>query len=197
MAMQLRRLVGFVDVGIAAVVAVLIVLPSRPMYSRPVFKGDADVHFAVALAEARTIAKPNDGDAVAELTRKLDEVDQKDWAIEEAVRGSERAKASPSLWRALLAASGAFVDRLDVVPGLDYANRALAACRTLREKGDAAGCASWEEVRLALYQQSLAAGVQSGVDPRRDPRGFRNAEDRGMLQIHLNTHDATGGANKP
>lgn len=185
--MQLGRMVGIVDLGVAAVIAVLIALPSRQMYATPVFKADPGAQFAVAIAEARTIARPADGQAVADLTRALDEAGQKDWAIDEAVRGSERAKASPSLWRALFAASGAFVERLDVIRGLDYANRALAACRASRRSED--GCPSWEEVRLSLFQQSLDAGVRAGIDPRRNPRGFREALDKGMLQIHLTPHD--------
>jgi len=193
--MQIGRYFGFVDLGVAVVIAVLVGLPSRPMYASHVVKGDTAVQFSIALAEARTIADPNDGRAVANLTRKLDEAGQKDWAIDEAVRGSERAKTSPTLWQALLAASSAFVDRLDVIPGLDYANRALSACRASRS-ATREGCPSWEEVRLSLYQQSLDAGVRSGIDPRRDPRGFRKAQDRGMLQIHLTTHD-TGSASHP
>lgn len=185
--MQLRPLVGIVDLGIAVVIAVLLVLPGRPMYATPVVKAEA-AQFGLAVAEARTVVNPRDGAAVAELTRQLDEAGQKDWAIDAAVRGSERAKDSPTAWRALLAASSAFVDRLDVVPALDFANRALAACKQSRDMGDATACPSWEEIRVSLYQQSLDAGVRSGIDPRRDPRGFRRAQDRGMLQIHLNSH---------
>lgn len=187
--MQLRSLVGIFDLGIAVVIAVLFALPARPMYASAVFKGDAASAFALALAEAKTVATSGDGAAVAEFVRKLDEAGQKDWAIDEAVRGSDRAKDSPSMWRALLAVSSAFVDRLDVVPALDYANRALAACRRSRETGDVNACPNWEEIRVALYQQSLDAGVRSGIDPRRDPRGFRRAQDSGMLQIRINSHD--------
>lgn len=183
--MKRRPHIGIVDLGIAAVIAVLLALPPRPMYASAVVTGDSGEQFALALAEARTVVAPEDAAATAELSRRLAEAGQKDWAIDEAVRGSERAKGSPTVWRALLAASSAFVDRLDVVPALDYANRALAACRQSRQTGAANSCPSWEEIRVALYQQSLDAGVRSGIDPRRDPKGFRRAQDRGMLQIHL------------
>ena len=187
--MQLPRFVGLVDLGIATVILVLVVLPAREMYASPVIKGEAADQFALALAEARTIARPGDGQAVEDFTRKLDEAGQKDWAIDSAVASSDHAKDSPTRWRALLAASTAFVDRLDVIPGLDFANRALNACEAARDKGDATACPSWEEVRMRLYQQSLDAGVKSGIDPRRDPRGFRKAGESGVLQIHLTTHD--------
>ena len=132
--------------------------------------------------------------------RKLDEANMKDWAIDVAVAAAERAKDSPSRWRALLAASVAYVDRLDVVPGLDYANRALNACEAAQQKGTDAGspgpCPSWEEVRMQLYQRNLDAGVKSGIDPRHDPRGFRKAGESALRQIHLGGHDKerTGSA---
>jgi hypothetical protein len=181
--MALPRHLGFVDLGVLTVVAVALFLPSREMHARNAIKGD---EFALALAEARTIARPGDGLAVEDFTRKLGEAGMKDWAIEASVRASERGKDSPTRWRALLAASAAYVEKVDVVNALDYANRALAACELAREKGDAAACPSWEEVRMRLYQQHLDAGVRSGIDPRRDPEGFRRAGESALRQIRIN-----------
>jgi hypothetical protein len=186
-----------VDLGILTIVAVTILLPAREMYASAVMKGDDAQQFAAALAEARTIATPGDGAAVEQLGRKLGEANQRDWAVEATVHASERAKDSPTRWRALLAASVAYIDRLDVIPALDYANRALSACHSAQEAGDAAACPSWEEVRMTLYQKHLDAGVKSGIDPRRDPNGFRKAGESALLQIHLGTgHDKerTGSA---
>jgi len=181
--MRLSRYVGFIDLGVATVVLVALVLPAREMYASPVGAGTDAEQFALALAEARTLARPGDGAAVDELTRRLDTAGEKDWAIEVAVRGSERARTSPTRWRALLAASVALVDRLDVVPALDYANRALSACA---EQPDA--CPSWEQIRMQLYQEHLDAGVKSGIDPRRGPaaaQAFRRAGESALRQIHL------------
>src|SRR5438552_3752583 len=123
--MKLARAFGLVDLGILTVVAVALFLPAREMYASPVLAGD---DFAIASAEARTIAYPGDGLAVEDFTRRIGEAGQKDWAIEASVRASERAKDAPTRWRALLAVSVAFVDHIDVEPALDYANRALSAC---------------------------------------------------------------------
>jgi hypothetical protein len=178
--MQLPRFVGLVDLGIATVVLVTVVLPPREMYACAAHKGDEAEHFSMALAEARTIAHPDDGAATGDLARRLGAVGFKDWAIEAAVHGAERAKASPSAWRALLAASVAYVDKIDVLPALDYANRALTACHEAQD-----ACPSWEEIRMSLYQQHLDAGVQSGIDPRHDPKGFRAAGESGLRSIRL------------
>lgn len=183
--MALRRLFSVLDIGIIVVVAVAIFLPARQMYASSAIKGDDAKQFAVALAEARTMARPDDGLAVEDYARKLGEADLKDWAVEAAVKASERAKDSPTRWRALIAASVAYVEQLEVVPALDYANRALAACESAREKGNAAACPSWEEVRMRLYQQHLDAGVQSKIDPKLDPRGFREAGQSALRHIYI------------
>src|SRR3954470_10083228 len=188
--MQLPRFIGLVDVAIITVVIGTVVIPARTMYAHATHKGDETQTFGLALAEARSIAHPDDGAAVSELSRRLGEVAFKDWAVEAAVHGADRAKSSPSAWRALLAASVAYVDKLDVIPALDYANRALTACH---ESGDA--CPSWEEIRMKLYQQHLDAGVKSGIDPRRDPKGFRAAGEAGLRSIRLtpNTKQTPSG----
>jgi len=182
--MQLPRFLGLVDLAIATVVIGIVVLPARQMYAQAAQKGDETAQFGLALAEARSIAHPDDGAAVGELARRLGEASFKDWAVEAAVHGAERAKSSTSAWRALLAASVAYVDKIDVIPALDYANRALAACHLQSE-----ACPSWEEIRMKLYQQHLDAGVQSGIDPRHNPKGFRAAGEAGLRSIRLNNKE--------
>ena len=180
--MALPRFINVVDIAVLTVVAVALFLPAREMYAQNAIKGD---EFGVALAEARTLAQPGDGKAIEDFTRKLGEAGLKDWAIESAVRMSDRAKDSPTRWRALIAASVAYIEKLDVVPALDYANRALAACESAREKGDAGACPSWEEIRMRIYQQHLDAGVKSGIDPKVDPAGFRRAGEAALRQIRI------------
>ena len=194
--MKWPRAVGIVDLGILTLVAVALFLPPREMYASSSFKGAESDRFAIALAEGRTIARPDDGKHADDLARRLGEAGFKDWAIEAALDGSEHAKDSPSRWRALLAASVAYVERIDVIPALDYANRALAACESAREKGGQAACPSWEEVRMRLYHQHLDAGVKSGIDPRRDPKGFRAAGESGIRQIRLKSGDKERGPDK-
>jgi hypothetical protein len=192
--MQLR-FVGLVDLGVATVVAVTLLLPAREMYAGPAHKASEAEQFALAVAEARTMARPDDGAAVDDLTRRLGAAGFKDWAIEAGVLGSERAKQSPTRWRALLAASVAFVDRLDVVPALDYANRALAACEEAQT-----ACPSWEQIRMKLYQQNLDAGVKSGIDPHRGPeaaKAFRRAGEGALRQIHLGGRESERGSATP
>ena len=179
--MRLSRYVGFVDLGILAVVFVLIALPPREMFASAAHKGADPDQFGLALAEARSVAHPDDTLVIAELERRLVAANFRDWAVVETVRAVAHATGTPQEWRALLSASVAYVDRVDVKPALDYANRALSSCRK-----SAQSCPSWEEVRMDLYQRSLDAGVKSGIDPWRDPIGFRKAGERALRPIRLN-----------
>jgi hypothetical protein len=186
--MRLSRFASFIDLAIAMVVLVAIILPAREMYASSVLKPSAPAadQFALSLAEARTLAHPDDGAAVDDFARRLGSAGFKDWAIEVALHGSARASKSPSQWHALLATSVAYVDKLDVVPALDYANRALAAC-----KATSAACPSWEQVRIELYQQHLDAGVKSGIDPRKGPaaiKAFRRAGESALRQVYVGGH---------
>jgi hypothetical protein len=200
---------GLIDLGIATVVAVAVLLPTREMYAWPAVPGDDAQQFALALAEARTIARPGDGLAVEDLGRRLGEANQKDWAVEATGRASARSMkvevakmvewmAAPPAksddapdackhgeWRELLATSVAYVDRLDAKEALGYADCALAACEESRVRADANACPSPDLIRMQFYQSSLDAGVKSGKDPHHDPIGFRNAGMAGLRQIRI------------
>lgn len=179
--MAMPRLFGFVDLGVTVVVAVALFLPAREMQASPAIKGD---EFAVPLAEARTQAHPGDGVAIEDFTRKLGDAGMKDWALETAVRLSDKAKDSPTRWRALIAASVAYIEKVEAVPALDYANKAIEACEAAA-KTDPAACPSFELVRMQLYQQNLDAGVASGIDPKVDPAGFRRAGQSKIRQFNI------------
>ncbi|HTR54014.1 MAG TPA: hypothetical protein VMJ10_25140 [Kofleriaceae bacterium] len=184
----MRRYVGLFDLVILVFAAVVVTFPPRAMYASAAIKADAEHEFATSLAEARTIARPKDGLAVEDLGRRLGEANMKDWAIETTAIASERARSSPTQWRALLATSVAYVDELDVVPALDYANRALDACSAARARGDLAACPDWEQIRMQLYQKHLDGGVKSGIDPRKGAAAaaaFRRAGESELREIRL------------
>jgi len=180
--MQLRRYVGILDLGIAAILIVAIALPPRGMDLSPAAKGTESEQFALALAEARTVAHPEDGAAAAELSRRLGEAGFNDWAIDSALAGSERSKGKPDRWRALLAASAGFVDRHDATEALDLVNRAVSACESAVERGEPS-CPDWEKQPMLLYQESLENGLGSHIDPHVDPAGFRRASR--LPPVHL------------
>src|SRR5690606_20690119 len=132
--MKLPRFVGIVDLAVLVSLAVALPIWSSPppMVARDAIKGTEAERFAVAHAEAQVIANPASGARVGELGDRLGNAGLKDWAIEAAVGGARRAEASPDRWRALVAASVAYVERLDARPALEYIDLALASCEASR-----------------------------------------------------------------
>ena len=126
--MQLSRFVGLIDLGVAAVVLVTIGLPAREMYAAPPTRAPTPSSRARARRGTHDGA-PRRGTAVDDLSRRLGAAEFKDWAIETALHGSERAKQSPTRWRALLATSVAYVDRLESSP---RSTTPTARCRRAR-----------------------------------------------------------------
>jgi hypothetical protein len=178
--MKLPRFMGLVDLAVLVVVIAAILLPPRPMEASEAIKGSDPERFALAFTEAQSIASPASGGKAAELSERLGRAGHKDWAIEAAVEGAERAKGSPDRWRALSAASIAYIDRLDVRPALDYIEMALSECNAHRDS-----CRDWDLQRLDLYHQHLVAGVKSGIDPHKDPVGFSKAAERTFRAVRL------------
>jgi tetratricopeptide (TPR) repeat protein len=180
---RLGKFVSLVDIVVVVVGAVAIFLPARPLEGVAAARSTDDDQFALAAAEARARLAPDDGGAAADLSRRLMAAGQLDLAVE-APQLAAAKTGSPSRWRALLATSWAYAERLEVKDADEWAQRALAACQ-------ASACPSWEEVRIDLYVRHLDAGLRSGIDPKVDPDGFRRAGESALRTVHLTTNPQT------
>lgn len=178
--MELKRLASMVDLIVAAIVAFVVILPPRAVKAKLAAGGDADSRLALAFAQARAAAHPDDGALIADQSRRLGEVGFTDWAVQEAAAGAARMGEAPTRWRALLATSIAHADRLEAKEALDYTNQAVLSCAHAGETV----CPPIEAVRLELYQRHLDAGVRSGIDPRKNPEKFREAGQAALRTVH-------------
>jgi hypothetical protein len=169
--MQLRRYVGLIDLGILTILIATVVFPPRQMYAESAIKGTDDERYQLAMLEAKAIAHPDLPMHVGKFSDLLGVNGFKDWAIVTAVQGADRAKSSPMYWQAALATSVAWVDRLDARKALDWGKRAYQACA----KAGTTACPSWEKARMEIYIDHLQAGVDAGIDPRKNPKAFREA----------------------
>lgn len=181
--MALRRFVGLIDLGVITILIAAVVFPPREMYADTAVKGSADDRFVLALAEARTLVDKTSPSRLERFTHALGDLGFKDWAVQAATAGTAHTKQHPEHWRALLAVSVAYLERLDPKPALAWVERAHKAClaaiasdeSSKMTDGESRLCPSWEKVRMEIYKNHIAAGVEAGIDPRRDPRGFRQA----------------------
>ncbi len=177
--MEFKRVASMVDLVVAAIVLVVVALPPRLVRAKPAAGGDEQARLALAFAQARVTARPDEAPLIADLSRRLGEVGYVDWAVQEAAAGALRMGTAPTRWRALLATSIAHADRLEAKDALDYTNQALLLCA---HAGDAV-CPPYEMVRLEQYQRHLDAGVRSGIDPRKNPEKFREAGQAALRTV--------------
>lgn len=171
--------VGILDIVAAGALTVAVVLPSpsrpiKPAYVREV----ADLSPAIAEAQAEVAHDPRSGAAVARFADLLVRARQTDWAVRLASAAS--TMESPDRWRALVAASAAHVDRYEIREGLEWAQKAIAAC-----EAPGSDCADYERAHLGLYERALRAAFDSRIDPKRNPKGFSDAVQRAAPLIRM------------
>lgn len=184
--MQLRRYVGLIDLGVLTILIAAVVFPPREMYADAAMKGSDDARFALGLAEARSIARPEDPIRIEKLAHELGEVNFKDWAVEVGIDGSARTGGNPEHWRSLQAVSVAYIERLEAKPALVWAIKAYKACEKVGEPA----CPSWEKTRMEIYRDHVQAGVDAGIDPKRNPKGFREAGEGAIRSTRIGgSHD--------
>jgi hypothetical protein len=180
--MAARRYVSIVDIVVAVVALVAIFLPARGLegVSAASTPDGADLRFATGAAEARVHARPDDGAAAAELSRKLVEAGETDFAVEAPADAAARMRGQPSRWRAQLATARAWGELREAKDALQWAHDAKDSCT---EHADA--CPEGDAIRIGLYVDYLEAGLEQGIDPKADPEGFRHAGEKGLHIVHL------------
>ncbi|MBK9072610.1 MAG: hypothetical protein IPL79_16670 [Myxococcales bacterium] len=203
--MKFPRWMSWFDVGAIVIMVTLPFMPGSVHYAESgalaAFRGttdSAEVRWRVVMAQARNEVKPTAGHTV-QLVGALTSASYGDWAVDEAHRGVAAAQAvSRNEWREAFAVSEAYADRLEPLPALAWAQRAQALCAAAAgatgvgsQPGDsseaslmAAGiCPTSWGPRLSEYIRAFEAGVASGIDPRRNPNGFRAAGESALRVI--------------
>jgi hypothetical protein len=173
--------IGILDAAAVVLVLVVILLPARGTNISPAQPPLApEIAEDISEYQALLVANPADGAAAEELAETLVFAGYSDWALRVA-GDATRDKSSPTLWRALRAVSTTHADRIEIKEALEWGHVALEACRKTDEQ-----CPAHEEIRLQIYVEQLRAGLESGIDPKADPAGFRDAiSQSGIRNIRL------------
>jgi hypothetical protein len=171
--------VGLLDIGAAGALLAALMLPSPSRPVKAVYaKETASLAMPIATAQADVARNPGDGNAVKRLADLLSRAHQSDWAVRIAADASRTE--SPERWRSLVAVSQTHVDRLEIAPAYLWATKALEAC-----EATGADCPPYEHDRLDLYVTNLKVGLDSGIDPRRNPHAFENAVQKASPIVHI------------
>jgi hypothetical protein len=170
---------GLLDIAGVGVALVAVLLPPPATQVFPVYDTQSAANPAeIAQAQAALSRDPADFAALDRYVDLLAEAGQPDQALRAA--GAAFAQPSPQHWRAAVAVAAVHADLLDAKAAYEWANKALAACD---ETG--ADCPEHERVRVDLYAKALKAGIDSGIDPRVDPEGFKKAIDSATPMIRV------------
>ncbi len=170
--------VGLLDIAAAGALAAALLLPAPTREVVPLFRNDTSLVAPLQEAQADALRTPHDARAAARLADLLVRARETDWAV--AVATAAAREASPGRWRAMVAASAAFTDRLELAPAYAWADHALQACD---EPGS--DCAEMERGRLDMYVIALRAAVQSGIDPAKNPKAFEEVVRKAVPLIRL------------
>lgn len=177
----MRFRVGILDVTAALIVLVVMLLPARSVKVRSAYADEGgELVREIALAQARLATDPQDGEAAYAMVKHLLRAGQTDWALR--VAGNAAQLEGRGSWRALLAISATHAQRIEIEDAARFAERALEACQAGPD------CPPYEEVRLQLYNQQLAAGVRAieqGLDPRSQPAEFYEALQVGLRAVRI------------
>ena len=175
--MKLR--VGLLDIVGVTVALVALILPAPAKQVLPLYDPSSTARPAeLAGAQAALARDPLDHVALARFVDLLAEAGQPDQALRAA--GTAYAIESPRRWRAAVAVASVHADLLDAKAAYEWAMKALAAC-----DAPGADCPDHERVRVDLYAKALKAGIDSGIDPRVDPEGFKHVIDSATPMIRV------------
>lgn len=176
---------SILDISAAALVVIAILLPGRDSYVTAAYeKPQPSTLRKIAVAQARLVTAPGDGEAAEKLASALGDLGQLDWAAR--VGGATAAQATGgTAWRGYLAASIAHAERVDVTAAHHYAKLALDAC-----KASAATCPDFRRVKLEVYFSQLDRGLVSGIDPREHPAAFQREISKVFPTVNLDPKTA-------
>lgn len=156
----------FADVVAVAAVAVVVLMPSGSLVAKPALVGDRVELDRVATLEDARFARPDSVDAALALGDAYLRADHPDWALATTAPFVDAGDHRVHLLRAT-----AWADRMQPVESVAESARGEAAC----DKEGPTRCDTAARTRLGLVATPMQALVDAHIDPRKDPKGARDA----------------------
>jgi hypothetical protein len=164
---------GVIDLVAIVLVIVVVALPKRDSAVHDTF--DAKVANQISASQTRLATNPGDGDAASKLA--LGVLREGARRVAETAAGVDQTKTR---WQSLWALSSVHVARFDVPEALRDAKLALAACEDKTQE-----CPEHQHIRLQIWVGQLSKGLASGIDPRLQPKRFKEAMRRAFPRARI------------
>lgn len=178
----MRFRVGLVDISAALIVLVIVVMPSRPAKIHHAYRDpttleapDANKLREIARLQAELVRDPPRAADLDALVDLLVEYGQSDDAVR--IANDALARGAEPAWQANLALASAYTERLELAEALEWAKKARSAGPPE------------EQVRIQLFIAELERGLKAideGIDPRREPKRFRDYVEAPRPPIRIN-----------
>jgi hypothetical protein len=154
-----------VDLIAVAAVAVVVLLPSGSLVAKPALVGDKIELDRVAALEDARFVDPTNPDRALALADAYLRAEHPEWALATTAQFASAGDHRVHLLRAT-----AYAEELHAAEAVAEAARATAACDREGDKCDTAA-----RVRIGVVAAPMQALVDSGIDPRKDPKAARAA----------------------
>jgi len=165
-----------VDLIAVAAVAIVVLLPSGSLVAKPALVGDKIELDRVAALEDARFADPTNPDRALALADAYLRAEHPEWALATTAQFAADGDHRVHLLRAT-----AFAEELHAHEAVAEAARATAACDREGDKCDTAA-----RVRIGVVAAPMQALVDSGIDPRKDPKAARAAVAGVLHATHAN-----------
>jgi hypothetical protein len=162
------------DLIAVVAVAVVLLLPKPSLHATPAIAGEPiELDRVAELEDARFVAPdgPHAVDTAVALADEYLRLGQPEWALATLAPFARPPGGDP---RAHLVRATAYAERLEAQAAVDEVERGLQACDALGPPR----CRETDRIRLNLIRAPMAALVAGGIDPRKDPKGARDAVRR-------------------
>ncbi len=156
----------FADVVAVAAVAVVVLMPSGSLVAKAAMVGDRVELDRVAVLEDARFAEPDSVERALALGDAYLRSDHPDWALATTAQFVDAGDYRVHLLRAT-----AWADRLQAPEAVAETTRGYAAC----DQEGPTKCDATARVRIGLVAGPMQALVDGNIDPRKDPKGARDA----------------------
>jgi hypothetical protein len=157
------------DLIAVAAVAVIVLMPSGSIEAKPALEGDKIELDRIAALEDARAAAPDDVERALALGDAYLHMMHADWAL-----ATTAQLAGSDDYRVALQRATAYAERVQPAAAVAAAERGLALCDGAPRAGQPR-CDGAARVRLELVAGPMRALVEQHIDPRKDPRGAREA----------------------
>ena len=173
--------IHWIDITVAIFVVIMMLLPAQIFHIKPLNEGLEAASERISMAQSRITLNPEHETAIEHIEQFADllgELGYPAWSIRVVAEAIQLSKVFND-WHLYRALATAYAYQRDADLIMYWMTQAFTDCVT------SDSCKMHEQVRMSIYLQQIAAAIDSGLDPKRDPKGFRAIMDKTAIRYGI------------